>query len=175
LSEWFLDDMTEADFVLSDTAIHFLSTNKSKQIISKQSFEDVDIEVEIVIYKTDADNKAGIILGYNKSAGGNTENYLLLTAHINGSISLGKQSNEKSELLLSINQASDLSENELTFRIKVKCLGPWVMIYNNNKLLDSFLNKEFIKGNFGLYAGRNTGVYFSNLKISSAFENSAKK
>jgi PPM family protein phosphatase len=175
LSEWILGDMTEEDFVLNDTGIHFLNTNRSKQIINKQPLEDIDIEVEVVLFKTEADNEAGIIVGYNNPAGGNTENYLLLTAHINGSISLGKQSNGKSELLLNIKQASNLSENELSFRIKVKCLGPWIMIYNNNKLLDSFLNKEFIKGNFGLYAGKNTGAYFSNLKISSAFENSAKK
>lgn len=174
LSEWITGNMTDADFILNEEGIHFLNTNRSKQIINSQPLEDVDIEAELIIYKTDVDNKAGIILGYNNPAGENAENYLLLTAHINGSISLEKHSNGKSELLLSINQVSNLAVDQLTFRIKVKCLGPWIMIYNNNKLLDSFLNKDFIKGSFGLYAGRNTNAQFSNLKINSAFEKSVK-
>ena len=44
------------------------------------------------------------------------------------------------------------------------------MLYNDNKLLESYLNSDFIKGLIGLYSERNTQVEFTDLKISSAFE-----
>jgi hypothetical protein len=73
-------------------------------------------------------------------------------------------------VLLSTNRKLVLNKNEIN--LKLKCLGPWIMLYSENKLLDSFLNKEFIKGRIGLYSDSNTYVEFSEVKISSAFENS---
>ena len=48
------------------------------------------------------------------------------------------------------------------------------MIYNNDKLLDSWLSKDFIMGRIGLYAEGQTSAEFSNLRISSAFEDKTK-
>ena len=48
------------------------------------------------------------------------------------------------------------------------------MIYNDQKLLESWLSKEFIAGKIGLYADPNIDVEFSYLNISSAFESEIK-
>ena len=73
------------------------------------------------------------------------------------------------ETLLSIKRSLDTSKK--FYRLKIKCLGPWVMIYNDGKLLDSYLSKDFIKGRIGLYSESYTYAEFSNIQISSAFEN----
>jgi len=44
------------------------------------------------------------------------------------------------------------------------------MIYNDQKLLDSWSSKELITGKIGLYADPNIDVEFSNFNISSAIE-----
>jgi len=44
------------------------------------------------------------------------------------------------------------------------------MIYNNSKLLKSWLGKEFIKGRIGLYVDYGTNADFSSFKVSSAIE-----
>jgi hypothetical protein len=48
------------------------------------------------------------------------------------------------------------------------------MIYNNNKLLDSWLNEDFVLGNIGLFADVSSFAEFSDIKVSSAFDNQDK-
>jgi hypothetical protein len=44
------------------------------------------------------------------------------------------------------------------------------MLYNDGKLLESYLGNDFINGRFGLYADPNVHVEFDGLIINSAFE-----
>lgn len=94
--------------------------------------------------------------------------YFLFIVERTGKFILRKVSDNTNEELLLVKKPIDANNK---FTLKTKCLGPWIMIYNNDKLLDSWLSKDFIKGRIGLYAEGQTSAEFSNLKISSAFEN----
>ncbi len=129
--------------------------------------KDIDIEVDMQFDGNSVD-KAGIIIGYTQSENRDTENYYLFTLDNSGNYTLLKFNNRTEDLLLSGKKPADLDKK--IFTLKIKCLGPWIMIYSNSKLLESYLSSDFIKGHIGLYAEQNTQANFSDLKISSAFE-----
>ena len=54
--------------------------------------------------------------------------------------------------------------------LKVKCLGPWIMLYANNKFIKAWESKEFVVGKIGLFADPGTLVEFTNFRTSSALE-----
>jgi hypothetical protein len=43
------------------------------------------------------------------------------------------------------------------------------MIYNDDKLLESWLENDFVNGKIGLFAESGTYAEFSNFKVTSAF------
>lgn len=167
VSEWDSDGLNEKDFKSNSSGFTFLTTNKLKKLIYKQEMTDIDIEVDLRFEENSVDN-AGIIFGYIKNEKTANEDYFLFKVNNSGSFSLLKIQNEKEDLLLAGKRSLDLSKK--IFRLKIKCLGPWIMLYNDNKLLESYLNSDFIKGLIGLFSERNTQVEFTDLKISSAFE-----
>jgi hypothetical protein len=167
VSEWDNDGLSEKDFKSNNSGFTFLNTNKPKKLIYKKEMADIDIEVDLRFDEQSFD-KAGIIFGYIKTENTDNENYYLFKVDNSGNFSLLKLQNEKEDLLLSGKRSLDLSKK--IFSIKIKCLGPWIMLYNDNKLLDSYLNTVFIKGRIGLYSEQNTHADFTDLKISSAFE-----
>jgi len=70
---------------------------------------------------------------------------------------------------------SEYLGNEFEINMKIKCLGPWIMIYINQKLLKAWYNDTFVIGKIGLFADANTLVEFSGYKISRAINTSEKK
>ena len=167
-SEWNYDGLNEKDFKLNESGFTFFNTNKSKKMIYKRQMQDIDIEVELRFDDKAVNSKAGIIIGYDKSESSNTGNYFLFSVDNSGNFTLLKIQNEKEEVLISPKRSSELNKKYL--KLKVKCLGPWIMLYNDNKLLESYLNKDFIKGKIGLFSQQNTHADFTGLNISSAFE-----
>lgn len=170
LSEWNFNDLTDSDYSLYEGGFVFSNTNKDKKAIYHNALEDVDFEVEIKFRANRLEDRAGIIIGYNEDQL-RKEAYFLFIVERTGKFILRKVSDNTSEELLLVTKPIDANNK---FTLKTKCLGPWIMIYNNDKLLDSWLSKAFIKGRIGLYAGRQTSAEFSNLKISSAFEDKTK-
>ena len=167
VSEWDSDGLNEKDYKSNNSGFTFLDTSKPKKLIYKQEMADIDIEVDLRFDEHSLD-KAGIIFGYIKTENNNNESYYLFKVDNSGNFSLLKLQNEKEDLLLSGKRSLDLSKK--IFKLKIKCLGPWIMLYNDDKLLDSYLNNVFIKGRIGLYSEQNTHADFTDLKISSAFE-----
>jgi tetratricopeptide (TPR) repeat protein len=167
VSEWDADGLNEKDYKSNVSGFTFLNSNKTKKLIYKQEMADIDIEVDLQFDEHSLD-KAGIIFGYIKTENNNNESYYLFKVDNSGNFSLLKHQNENEDLLLSGKRSLDLSKK--IFKIKIKCLGPWIMLYNDNKLLESYLNNDFIKGRIGLYSEQNTHADFTDLKISSAFE-----
>ncbi|MDP2364010.1 MAG: hypothetical protein Q8M94_09605, partial [Ignavibacteria bacterium] len=168
VSEWNADGLNEKDYSLNESGFTFFNTNKSKLLLYKRQMEDIDIEVSLRFDENSVNNKAGIIIGYSKSESTNREIYYLFIVDNSGNFSLLKIHNEKEEVLISEKHSSDL--NKKILKLKVKCLGPWIMLYNGNKLLESYLNADFIKGKIGLFSQPNTHADFTGLNISSAFE-----
>jgi protein phosphatase len=166
-SEWDSFGLTENDIKSKGKEVVFLSSNKPKKIIYKNLMEDIDINVE-ARFDEHSSSKAGIIAGYSKSEQEGYENFYLFLVANTGSYSLVRMKNGKEEILITGKQILDTSKK--VFYLKIKCLGPWIMLYNDGKLLESYLGNDFINGRFGLYADPNVHVEFDGLIINSAFE-----
>ncbi len=167
LGNWERPGLSGSDFKDKGSGVVFLKTNKSKKIFYKQAMEDIDLNVD-VSFDDHSNENAGVIIGYNKNENNGTENYYLFTLNSSRSYSLIKVNDDKKETIVTGKQIMDTGKKG--FQIKLKCLGPWIMIYNDNKLLESYLGSDFIKGKFGFFADSNVEVEFSNLVINSAFE-----
>jgi protein phosphatase len=169
-SEWIFNGLTENDYKVNAEGITFFSTGSIKRIISQNSMTDIDIEVSLEFGQNYEVNRAGIILGYNKDKQTKKNIYFLFTVDKNGNILLVKSNNGEEEMILPVKHILSFNQNKQIYKIKLKCLGPWIMIYSNNKLVNSWMGNDLITGKIGLYADANTHVSFNSFKISSAME-----
>jgi len=167
LNDWEKSGLSASDFKDKSNVLEFLKTNKTKKIFFKQEMEDIDLNVDIR-FDDNSNEDAGIIVGYNKDVNNGNENYYLFLLNNSRNYSLIKVKNGKEENIVTGKQIFD--NGKKIFKIKFKCLGPWIMLYNDNKLFESYLSNNFIKGKFGFFADSNVQVEFSNLVINSAFE-----
>lgn len=167
LAEWDATGLSEDDYKYQDNKFIFLKTNKSKKLIYKQPMEDIDVSFKLRI-DGPAYYKAGIIVGYNRLENEGSENYYLFTVDNSGNYTLLKFKNGNEDVLVSGRNQIDI--NKKTLNLKIKCLGPWIMLYNDNKLLKSYFNDGFVKGRIGLFSDSNLQVEFGDFTIGSAFE-----
>jgi tetratricopeptide (TPR) repeat protein len=173
-SDWKFENLNEKDYSIDQEKLTFFSSGKLKKGFYNQSMEDVDVKVSLLLQNKSVDQRAGIIVGYDKTDD-LIDNYYLFSADIYGNFLLKKYFNGKEEKLVFVKKNITPVNNSYQYKLKIKCLGPWIMIYNDEKLLDSFLNKDFVKGKIGLFAESGTIAEFSNFKVTSAFENKEKK
>jgi len=173
-NEWNLIGLSEGDYEFEQNGIIFLRSGKLKKAIYEKSQNDVDVEVNVQLNTGRQEKRAGIIIGYNSNNEIGTEDYYLFSTNNMGNFLLQKISGGQEKKLLSVSRQTYLSKDSKTFNLKIKSLGPWIMIYNDQNLLDSWLSKEFITGKIGLYADPNINVEFSYFNVSSAFESEIK-
>jgi len=173
-NEWNLIGLSEDDYEFEQNGIIFFRSAKLKKAIYEKSQKDVDVEFYVQLNTGRKDKRAGIIIGYNLNNDFGTEDYFLFSTDIVGNFLLQKISGGEEKNLLSISRQIYSPNDSIIFKLKIKSLGPWIMIYYDHKLLDSWLGKEFITGKIGLYAEPNINVEFSYFKISSAFESEIK-
>ncbi|HEY7751565.1 MAG TPA: hypothetical protein VH917_04680, partial [Ignavibacteriaceae bacterium] len=169
-SEWDFNALNENDFQLDQQGLTFYNSSKSKTGLYNQIMEDVDVNVRVALPANSSDAKAGIIIGYNFEAENQKENYFLFTADVSGGFKLLRRSGDSEETLVSVYRKMNPIQNKYNFNLKIKSLGPWIMIYNDDKLLESWLGKEFVKGKLGLYAFDGTHAEFSDFKVTTAFK-----
>ena len=172
-SDWNFENINDKDYSIDSEILTFFSSGKLKKGIYSQNMEDVDVKVSLLLPNKSANECAGIIVGYNKTDE-NSENYYLFSTDIFGNFLLRKFLNGQEEKLVSVQKEITPVNDTYRYNLKIKCLGPWIMIYNNDKLLESFLNKDFVKGRIGLFAESGTNAEFSEFKVTSAFENREK-
>ena len=173
-NEWSLDGLSEEDYEFKQNGIIFLRSSKLKKAIYEKSQKDVDVQINLQLNTGRKDKRAGIIIGYNSNNVFGTEDYFRFSTDIMGNFLLQKISGGEEKKLLSVSRPLQSSNDSKIFKLKIKSLGPWIMIYSDQKLLDSWLGKEFITGKIGLYAEPNINVEFSYFNISSAFESEIK-
>ena len=169
ISDWSFDNLTDNDFTMGSDALTFFSSGKIKRGIFSKRMEDFDVKVSLLLPNKSVAERAGIIVGFNVTDD-NQDIYYLFSADTFGNFLLRKFSNGKEEKLIAVQRKINQVNNGYSFNLKIKCLGPWIMIYNDDKLLESWLNKDFVKGNIGLFAESGTQAEFSNFKVTSAFE-----
>ena len=173
-SEWIFQNLNENDYLMDPDVLTFFNSQKLKKGYFTRNMEDVDVKVNLILSNKSSTERAGIIVGFNES-GKSNEIYYLFSADIFGNFLLKKYSNGAEEKLVSVQRKITPVNNTYMYNLKIKCLGPWIMIYNDGKLLESWLNKDFVKGKIGLFADSGTNAEFSNFKVTSAFENREKK
>ncbi|MCH8034908.1 MAG: Stp1/IreP family PP2C-type Ser/Thr phosphatase [Bacteroidetes bacterium] len=173
-NEWNLIGLSEEDYEFEQNGIIFLRSGKIKKAIYEKSQKDVDVEVNVQLNTGRQEKRAGIIIGYNSNNEIGTEDYFLFSTNNMGNFLLQKISDGQEKKLLSVSRQIYSSNDSKIIKLKIKSLGPWIMIYNDQKLLDSWLSKEFITGKIGLYADPNINVEFSYFNVSSAFESKIK-
>lgn len=167
INDWDNFGLSENDVKIKGKAVVFLNSNKQKKIIYKHAMEDIDVNV-VTRFDEHSGSKAGIVIGYNKNESEGNESFYLFLLNNSGSYSLVHIKNGKEETLSSGKQILDTGKK--AFYLKIKCLGPWIMLYNDGKLLESYLGNDFINGRFGFYAEPGVHIEFDELIINSAFE-----
>ena len=166
--DWEFLNLTANDFKFSENGITFNATNITKMAIYIDKLEDIDIEVTVKLIDGSEEGKVGIILGYQKRTTEVKENFFQFSKISSKEFVLEKIQQNQNQQLLSIPYLSDNSESLQNFKLKVKCLGPWLMVYHNNKMLKAWLNNELIRGRVGFYADAGIQVGFSNIQIGPA-------
>ena len=169
-SDWIASGLTEKDYKAENNGIAFFSNGKIKKVISPNAMKDINIEAYIKFVDASTGSKAGFIIGYDTTDEEHNIKYLLFTADYKGNFSLINVTDSREEILKSVSLPKGLNYDKKNFKIKLKSLGPWVILYLDDKLLGSWYGKDFIKGRIGFFAEANTTVDFSSLKVSSAFE-----
>ncbi|UCF64282.1 MAG: protein phosphatase 2C domain-containing protein [bacterium] len=166
--DWEFLNLTADDYKFNENGITFYETNMAKMVIFKEKLEDLDIEVTVKLSDGFNEGRIGIILGYQKRINETEKSFFQFSKISSKEFVLEKKQQSQNQQLLSIPYHSDNSESSLNFKLKVKCLGPWLMVYHNNKMLKAWLNDELIRGQVGLYAGPRIQVGFSHIQIGPA-------
>jgi|GEM_PF-327017 len=166
-AEWQFPNLTRSAITIDQTKLVFSDDSKIKKGLYPKDMEDVDLEVAIKILGKKT-GRVGIILGYHQKD--QHESFYLFTTKDKSHFSLSRveSTQEKTLLKLQDNTPNDTKDNLL--RIKVKVLGPWIMMYHNGKLLNGWLGENIIDGKIGVYAAANIPVEFSQFQISSALD-----
>ena len=171
ISKWRFFGLNEDDYSFNSAGINFLDNSTAKKAILDKYFEDINVEVTAEVKNIQRIGKIGLIVGYRAGNGSNSDDYFLYTVNGQKNFTLEKISGSESEELLSIPYPSDELDKSNELTLKVKCLGPWIMVYNNQKLLKAWLSQKFIRGKVGLFADPNKQVLFSDFRVSPAIKN----
>jgi protein phosphatase len=170
-SQWHFSGLTENDYSCNASSITFLDNPTAKKAILDKDFDDINVEVVAKVNHISKIGKYGLVVGYRTKDGNEAEKYYLFAVHGQKNFTLERISGSQSEQLLSIPFPSEELDKADILTLKVKCLGPWIMVYNNQKLLKAWLSQKFIRGKVGLFADPNKQVLFSDFKVSPAIKN----
>jgi tetratricopeptide (TPR) repeat protein len=171
LSHWHFYGLTENDYRCNAATISFVDNPTAKRAILDKNFDDINVEVIAKVNHINNVGKYGLIIGYQIKDENNAENYYLFAVHGRENFTLEKISGSQNNQLLSVPFPAEDRDKAETLTLKVKCLGPWIMVYNNHKLLKSWLSPDFVRGKVGLFADPNQQVFFSDFKVSPAISN----
>jgi serine/threonine protein phosphatase PrpC len=173
-SGWEFIRLSADDYEFRNGHITFLTSNRKKMAVFKRKLEDVDVEVTVDLREAGSKGRAGIIVGYLPGTG-SSAGYFQFSIRNEKDFLLERISGKSSKELLSIPYKPEDPEKKLPFQMKVKCLGPWIMMYNNQKMLKAWFNEEFVRGNAGLFADPGVYAVFSGFKISPAMMGNGEK
>ncbi len=165
--KWTFPGLSVDEYAVNRSGITFFESITEKKAIYQNTVIDKEFEVQIEAEQLDIGASVGLIIGYN-SENGALPVYYLVSLVKNEGILLVKNSSDSEKILLEIPYSEDNDREDRLYNLKVRTLGPWVMIYENDRLLDSWLGESIIKGEFGLYADPEVNVTFSNFVMKPA-------
>jgi len=174
-SDWRFSGDYGKDYLQNNGEIIFLNNANFKRAIYQKELQDVMIEIRLQIKNKEKFRKAGIMLGFQTDFRTSKEKFLRISVLNYETIELEEFAETQFKKLATLNLPKGSKESLQSFWLSVKCLGPWIMIYNNRKLLKAWFGDVIIKGKFGLFADPYSYVSFSQLQIKPAIENGISK
>lgn len=164
-SPWLFPGLSDNEYVKESAGIRFIGSPVKKKAIYSEQSADVDILVDATVPGEIQYGSFGIIIGYSDERDGE---YFLFSVDHTGTFELRQVKDGTDDVLVSIPSDTTGHPEDGMYRLKVKSLGPWIMLYKNGGLLQAWLHDAIIRGNIGLYADPDIEVKFSNIKIQSA-------
>jgi serine/threonine protein phosphatase PrpC/tetratricopeptide (TPR) repeat protein len=174
-SDWRFSGNSGKDYLRNNGEIIFLNNANFKRAVYQKELQDVMIEIRLQIKNKEKFRKAGLILGFQTDFRTSKEKFLRISVLNQETIELEEFNDTQFKKLATLNLPKDYKDSLQSFQLGVKCLGPWIMIYNNRKLLKAWFGDVIIKGKFGLFADPYSYVSFSQLQIKPAIENGISK
>ncbi len=174
-SGWEFIRLSVNDYEFNNGDITFLTSSRKKMAVFKNKLDDVDVEVTVDLRDNKNEGRAGILVGLDREASDPAAGYFQFSIRNKQDFLLERVTGKNSKLLLSVPFQPEDPKRAVPFKLKVKCLGPWIMLYNNQKLLKAWFNEEFVRGNAGIFADPNVYAVFSGFKISPAMANNEEK
>lgn len=163
INNWDFSGINNSDYDFSSNGIGFMKSEIAKKAIYKNNVSDFEINCEMDLTGSQKQYNAGMIVGYKSES----DYYLVTVSGISGF--LIEKISQDGKTVLSQNEIGENENNK--FSVKVKCFGPWIMFYSNNKIVGTKIENQIISGKFGLYADKNTQINYKGLKISPAIQN----
>ncbi|MFQ5825606.1 MAG: protein phosphatase 2C domain-containing protein [bacterium] len=168
--EWNFLHLAEEDHEVKNGKIIFLDSPNRKKVLYRSELANFSIQVQAKVINSNFKGRYGIILGYKTMDEEPYETFYLFSVFRQKQFLLQKYSNFKKELIISIPTRVDQINDDRSVQLKVKCQGPYIILYANQRRLYVCYGYENIKGRVGLYADPNLRVEFSKIEISKALD-----
>lgn len=159
------------DYVRREDGFSMLETVGLKKAIYGRIVTDFDFEVTFEHPKDLEEGQVGAFVGYRRVK--NTEYYYQVYLKQDGKFALVRYYDYKRELIRPLDlHLKRVKEGPLNLR--VRCVGPWLIVYLNNRLVNAWQNANHdIAGEVGFFVGSEKTVTFSNIRVSSMAEQQA--
>jgi serine/threonine protein phosphatase PrpC len=165
-ADWNVAGLTPNDYTFKSDTLCIHRTPVPKLIWYPRDFRDFDFEVRLQFDPPALSDEGGIMLGL-------PAHYLLLAVDASGRVSFQKVTGAESEILFAIANAEAAADSP-SKKLKVRCLGPWMMLYYAEKLVWVWNAEKLITGQPGLFAAPAVGVEFSQLRITPLISHKLK-
>jgi protein phosphatase len=168
-ARWELPRLGSEDYVTSTNSLRFRDTGRPKLALYQGSpMADPEVEVHAELLYGDVRGRYGLVVGHQWTDRADAPSYYLFSVDGRGSYALNRIFPDGQELIFTASGKVATFEEADSLRLRVRCLGPWIMVYANDALLNAWQGPELIQGRVGLYADAGLEVIFSGFKVGSA-------
>ncbi len=172
-TDWMVAGLAQNDYAFKSDTLLIHRTPAPKRIWYRLELRDFDFEVRLQFNSPELSGAGGMLLGYEWVAPATPANYFLFAVAANGQLSFQKVTGAQSEILYSLADAASTAESH-SKTLKIRCLGPWMMLYYMEKLIWVWNAEKLITGKPGLYAAPGLAVEFSQLQITPLISHKLK-
>lgn len=163
-ADWSLHQLKQREYQTQEDGLIFSGNPGIKKVLYRNDLRDFQIEVLTRNFSPKVGGEYGIIIGYEMPESAAGESFFLYAVNETEQIFF-KLMTDSVKILFS-DSAKELFYQPRSLKLKIRCLGPYVMLYAENNLLKTVNLEKFIIGKVGLYCGANLKIQFSDLKIT---------
>lgn len=167
-TKWDFSHLSEEDYQVKKDKIIFRDSPNRKKALYRTEFGDFSIRAHMEVLNDNLKGRYGMIVGYQTMNESPYETFYLFSVFGQKQFLLQKYSNFKKEIVISIPAEADSINNLRSTDLMVKCQGPYMILYANQRRLRVCYGYENIKGRVGLYADPDLLVEFSEVEVTKA-------